>query len=76
LLNALIGKKFYNSGDIYEGKWKEGKPHGQGKKSDFLNEILILTLLNALIGKEFLNNGDRYEGEWKDGKKHGQGKKK
>jgi len=34
------------------------------RKSDFLNEILILILLNALIGKEFLNNGDRYEGEF------------
>jgi len=45
-------------------------------KSDFLNDILILTLLNALIGKEFYNDGDRYEGEWKDGKKHGQGNKK
>ena len=46
------------------------------RKSDFLNEILILTLFNALIGKKLYNNGDRYEGEWKDGKTHGQGNKK
>ena len=45
-------------------------------KSDFLNDILILTLLNDVIGKEFYSSGTRYEGEWKDGKKHGQGKKK
>jgi len=32
LLNALIGKLFYNDGGRYEGEWKDGKPHGQGKK--------------------------------------------
>ena len=45
-------------------------------KSDFLNDILILTLPNAFIGKKFYNNGAIYEGEWKDGNKNGQGNKK
>jgi len=47
MFNALIGKYFYNSGSIYEGEWKDGKAHGQGKKSDFLNDLLILTLFNV-----------------------------
>ena len=46
----------------------------QGKKSDLLNNLLILILFNTLIGKFFYNDEDRYEGEFKDGKKHGQGK--
>jgi len=39
LFNALIGKKFYNNGDRYEGEWKDGKKHGQGKKSYLLNDF-------------------------------------
>ena len=41
LFNAWIGKFFYNDGDRYEGEWKYGKKHGQGKKSDFYWMILI-----------------------------------
>jgi len=38
LLNALfiilcfIGEYFGNNGNRYEGEWKDGKYHGQGKK--------------------------------------------
>ena len=49
--------------------------HGQGKKSDLLNDLLILTLFNIFTGKYFQNDGGRYEGEWKDGNTNGQGKK-
>jgi len=62
LFNALIGKFFWNDGDRYEGEWKDNKMHGQGKKSAFLNYLLILTLFNAFIGKNFWNDGNRYEG--------------
>jgi len=35
LFNTLIlGKFFYNDGERYEGEWKDGMKHGQGKKSD------------------------------------------
>jgi len=27
-----IGKFFYNDGDRYEGEWKDGNEHVQGKK--------------------------------------------
>ena len=72
LFNTFKGKYFRNIGDKYEGEWKDGKKHGQGKKRDLL---LILTLFNTFIGKYFYNDGSRYEGEWEDDKKHGQGKK-
>ena len=71
----LKGKIFYNDGKIYEGEFKDGKKHGQGKKSDLLNNLLILTLFNTLIGKFFCNNGDKYEGEWEEGWINGKGKK-
>ena len=74
--NTLIGEFFYNNEERYEGEWKDDKKHGQGKKSDWLNDLLILTLFNTLItGKFFYNNGNRYEGEWKGDNMHGQGKK-
>jgi len=28
LFYALIGNKFWNDGDRYEGEWKDGKIHG------------------------------------------------
>jgi len=50
--------------------------HGQGRKSDWLNDLLILTLFNTLItGKFFYNNGDKYEGEWEAGWINGKGNK-
>ena len=36
LFNTFIGKYFWNNGDRYEGEFKDGKRHGQGKKSDFI----------------------------------------
>ena len=44
---TFIGKFFHNNGNIYEGEWKDGNQHGQGKKSYLLNALLILTLLNS-----------------------------
>jgi len=32
LLDDSIGKYFWNNGDRYEGEWKDGKYHGEGKK--------------------------------------------
>jgi len=71
LFNAWIGKFFWNNENRYEGEWKDGKKHGQGKKRYLLNDLLILALFNVLIGKFFWNVGDRYEGEWENGLKHG-----
>jgi hypothetical protein len=32
MFNAFIGEFFWNNGDRYEGKWKDDKKHGKGKK--------------------------------------------
>ena len=32
LFDDSIGEWFGNDGDRYEGEWKDGKYHGQGKK--------------------------------------------
>jgi len=32
LFDDLIGKRFRNNGDRYEGEWKNDHRHGQGKK--------------------------------------------
>jgi len=45
-------------------------------KSDFLKDILVLTLLNVFIGQIFFKTGERFELEWKDDEMHDQGKKK
>jgi len=71
LFNTLIGKFFNSDGERYEGEWKDGMKHGQGKKSD----LLILTFFNTLIGEFFSNNGDKYEGEWEAGWINGKGNK-
>ena len=75
MFDTFIGKLFCNNGDRYEGEWKDNEKHGQGKKSDLLNDLLILTLFNTFIGKYFCPNGDRYEGEWEVGWINGKGKK-
>jgi len=54
---TMMGVDMKESGKMARGMVKV-------RKSDFLNEILILTLFNALIGKKLYNNGDRYEGEY------------
>ena len=76
LFNVIAGKFFYHNGDRYEGEWKDDNMHGQGNKSDLLNDLLILTLFNNIfVGKFFCNNGDKYEGEWEGGWINGKGKK-
>ena len=76
LFDDSIGQFLGKNGDRYEGEWKDGNRHGQGKKQvNTFYDLLILTLFDDSIGKQFGNNGDRYEGEWKDGKRHSQCKK-
>ena len=54
----------YLDGTVYEGEWKDGNYHGQGK-------MTWSYLLLRLFGIE---SDVVYEGEWKDSKMHGQGK--
>ena len=75
IIQYFQGKFYWKNGDRFEGEFKDGNQHGQGKKLYLLNDLLILKLFNTFIGKSFLINGNRYEGEWKDGKKRGLGQK-
>ena len=36
LFDDSIGKWFGNSGDRYEGEWKDGQKNGQGKKKEIV----------------------------------------
>jgi len=68
LFDDSIGKCFWNNGNRYEGKLKDGNRHGQGKKQVITLWFIDLVLFDDSIGELFWNNGDRYEGEWKNGK--------
>ncbi len=56
-------KKIY---DVYEGGWKDGKPHGRGMYTYDVTE-------NKETG-EVISRGDRYEGDVVNGKWEGKGK--
>ena len=69
----------YMTGDVYEGGWEMGEPHGKG----------VLNFISGAVyegeyasGKQHgtgtctLPNGDFYSGEWKDDKPHGRGEGK
>jgi len=44
LFDDSIGKLFWNNGDKYEGKFKDGKEHGQGKK-----QVITLWFIDSNI---------------------------
>jgi len=63
-------------GGKYEGEYKDGKRHGQGKLTypdgrKFVGEWKDGEPIGQ--GTFTWSNGDKYVGEFKDGKKHGQG---
>jgi len=42
MFDDSLGKWFGNNGDKYEGEWKNGKMHGQGKK-EVINFMIYLS---------------------------------
>lgn len=76
LKRSCSGIKKWKNGDRYEGYFRFGKPHGQGKftwadgtsyKGEFHNGV------PHGVGKETYPDGSFYEGEWWDGIKSGEG---
>jgi hypothetical protein len=62
---------------VYEGEWKDGKQHGQGKNTFPSGNVYEGEWKGDKKhgqGKYTGSNGFVYEGEWKGDKKHGQGK--
>ena len=66
------------SGVVYEGEWRDGKLHGQGKLTSLSGEVVYEGECQDGKrhgqGKQTYADGAVYEGEWKDDKRHGQGK--
>jgi len=56
-----IGTFTYSNGEVYDGEWKDGNMHGNGKNS------------NNSLGIFKYKNGNKYDGYWKLNKKHGDG---
>ena len=72
------GKHTGPDGDVYEGQWRDGKLHGQGKLTSLSGEVVYEGEWRDGKfhgqGKMKWSNGRVYEGEFQDGKRHGQGK--
>ena len=73
-------KVTYPNDTIYDGTWKDGKPHGQGKET-YEEGNTIDTYVGGFIddlwhGQGILtfSNGDTYKGGFMNGHRHGQGK--
>ena len=67
----------YPDGETYEGEWKDGQKHGQGKYTYTNGTTYKGEFKDGKKhgkGKYTYADGRTYEGEWKDGKKHGKGK--
>lgn len=67
----------YENGNIYEGEFKDSKPHGQGKMTYSSGAIYEGEFKNGKPngqGKLTFTTGDFYEGSFENGMPNGQGK--
>lgn len=70
------GKLVMNSGDVYEGNWKNNKKHGQGKYTHSNGEWYNGNWVNGVMqgqGEFHYKNGDVYRGNFSKGKPDGYG---
>ncbi len=66
----------YNTGEVYEGNWKNDKKHGIGKFKYKNGDVYEGNWENDKKhgnGKMEYINGNVYNGEWKDNEKYGNG---
>ena len=76
--DCVNGKGIFDDGvRLYEGEFKDGKYHGQGRSKRHDNGVTYKGEWknNKPNGQGTLRrpNGSKYVGEWKDNKRHGQG---
>ena len=76
--DCVNGKGIFDDGVIlYEGEFKDGKYHGQGRLKKHGNGVTYQGEWknSKANGQGTLRrpNGSKYVGEWKDNKRHGQG---
>jgi hypothetical protein len=70
-----FGKYVYNNG-YYEGNFKNGYRHGQGRYYYDIGDFYIGTFYENKFngqGTYYYTNGERYNGEWKEQRHHGKG---
>jgi hypothetical protein len=75
--NQSIQKMTYPNGSIYEGEFKEGKPHGHGKVTSTDGRAFEGEYQDGKPhghGKTTSTDGRAFEGEYRNGKPHGHGK--
>lgn len=72
----------YTCGDIYEGYFKDGLPHGHGvrKQGHFMASAASVYIGEWVAGTKYgygvmddIVTGEKYLGNWLDNKKHGCG---
>lgn len=71
-----LGKMIYNSGEVYNGQWKQGKPHGTGRLILSNGEVYSGEFDSGTrsgMGHMTYSNGDTYFGHWQEGNRHGTG---
>jgi hypothetical protein len=72
------GRIKHTNGDIYQGEWKNGMPHGQGVYVDTQGSVYKGQWANDLYDGQGIETWDegniKYEGQFKAGKKTGKGR--
>eukprot|EP00164_Ancoracysta_twista_P006738 GFYU01009444.1.p1 GENE.GFYU01009444.1~~GFYU01009444.1.p1 ORF type:complete len:770 (-),score=130.59 GFYU01009444.1:1527-3491(-) len=68
---------YHETGDIYEGEWKEDCKHGfgvyTGQEGNTYKGEWVQGKMEG-CGKKVWTNGDVYEGAWRAGRAHGKGR--
>ena len=73
---GIYGRFCFDGGDVYEGQFKLGIPHGRGKtkwKSGATFEGTYKAGKKHGLGEEVHSDGSRYRGEYVHGEKEGRG---
>jgi len=74
--NIRLFKYKYQNGDVYEGQWLWGEPHGKGRLTSINGEEYEGEWVGGKRhghGVQITKKGAKYDGEWRHDKKHGIG---
>src|SRR3990167_8095605 len=66
----------YSNGDVYQGEWRNNRPHGQGHYQRMNGDDYTGLFHNGRFQGEGVckyGNGDTYKGNWENGQPSGQG---
>lgn len=66
----------YSNGDVYQGQWRNNRPHGEGRYTTLRGDEYVGHFHNGRFqgqGSYRFSNGDQYKGQWQAGRMEGQG---